>query len=269
MYADDTVLYETHPDHSVCYTLSQDAVDRLSKWCVNNKLTINVDKTMHMLIPRKIGQNEVRDKNHILIDGKKLHNTRIYKYLGVDMDNTLSSDCMVDNAYNKANRKLYTLKHIRPYITNNVASLIYKACIRPLMEYADFFIDSCNKVKTGKLDRIQKRAVKIIDQSVHKDNTYKELLVIYGLEELEIRRKRHHLAVMYRHSHIFDNLDNRRSGIELRSNPKIKFKIKTTPLTKIKNGLYHRGVTLWDRLPEGVQKATTKVKFKQGIKNFT
>ena len=136
------------------------------------------------------------------------------------------------------------------------------------MEYADFLTDSCNKVKTSKLDRIQKRALKIIDQSIHKDNTRDELLVMYGLEELEVRRQRHHLAIMYRHSHTHTNLEVRRSDVELRSNLKVKFKIKTTKLTKVQNSPYYRGVTLWDRLPSGVQKATTKVKFKQGIKNL-
>ena len=236
--------------------------------CEKNKLTININKTMHMLIPRKTGQVEEVGGKSIKILGKKLHNTKTYKYLGVDMDNTLSFDAMVDNAYNKANRKLYTLKYIRPYITNHVANLIYKACIGPIMEYADFLTDSCNKVKTSKLDRIQKRALKIIDQSIHKDNTRDELLVMYGLEELEVRRQRHHLAIMYRQSHTHTNLEVRRSDVELRSNLKVKFKIKTTKLTKVQNSPYYRGVTLWDRLPSGVQKATTKVKFKQGIKNF-
>ena len=170
---------------------------------------------------------------------------------------------MVDTMYNKANRKLYSLKNIRPYITSSVASLIYKTCIRPVMEYADFLVDSCNKQKSKKLSRIQKRAVKIIDQARHKDLDYKELLALYDMEDLVMRRKKHHLSVMYRQARDHSNLDAHRPEIGLRSNPKIRFKNKITQLTKVQNSPYYRGVTLWDRLPADVQRATTKVKFKR------
>ena len=50
--------------------------------------------------------------------------------------------------------------------------------MRPIMEYADFLIDSCPKSKIEKLDRIHKRAVKSIDRYVHKDMRYDELLTL-------------------------------------------------------------------------------------------
>ena len=106
----------------------------------------------------------------------------------------------IDSSYKKANRKLNTLKFIRPYITDDMACLIYKTCIRPFLEYADFLVDGCQKSKIGKLDHIQKRSVRIIDGCKHKGVRYEDLQTIYGLENLEARRQRHHLALMYRHS---------------------------------------------------------------------
>ena len=44
--------------------------------------------------------------------------------------------------------------------------------------------------------------------------------------------------------------------------------IKTTQLTKVLNIPYYRGVTVLDHLPAAIQRATTKVKFKQGIHKF-
>ena len=175
---------------------------------------------------------------------------------------------MIDNMYNKANRKLYSLKNIRPYITNSVASLIYKTCVRPVMEYADFLVDSCNKQKTGKLAQIQKRALKIIDQGRHRDLPYEDLLTLYNIEDLVKRRKRHHLSVMFRHAGDIDNLVTYRPDTGLRNNPKIKFKNKITQLTKVQKSPYYRGVTLWDRLPVDVQRATTKVKFKRELTRY-
>ena len=124
MYTDDTVIYETHDDPAECYIMAQRTVDRLCVWCQRNKLTINIKKTMHMLIPRRTRQVEEVGERSTTILRKNLHNTKTYKYLGVDMDITLSFDAVMDNAYNKPNRKLYILKYIRPYITNHVANLI-------------------------------------------------------------------------------------------------------------------------------------------------
>ena len=63
-----------------------------------------------------------------------------------------------------------------------------------------------------------------------------------------------------------DYVDTCRPKLSLRSNSKIKvklkFKIRTTKLTKVLNSPYYRGVRLWDRLSEETQKATTKFKFK-------
>ena len=139
--------------------------------------------------------------------------------------------------------------------------LIYKTCLRPILEYADFLIDSCTQLRIEKLDGIQKRSVKIIDGYKHRGMKYENLLALYGLEHLGLRRKRHHLAVMYRHSKVKEHIDDVRPEMTLRNNRKVKFKIKTTQLTKVQKSPYYRGVSLWDRLPEDVQKATTKVKF--------
>ena len=114
-------------------------------------------------------------------------------------------------------------------------------------------MDSCNKQKTEKLERIQKRAVKIIDQARHKDSSYKELLAMYNIEDLVMRRKKHHLSVMFRQARDDNNLDTRRPDTDLRSNRKIRFRNKVTQLTKIQKSPYYRGVTLWDRIPVEVQ----------------
>ena len=91
---------------------------------------------------------------------------------------------------------------------------------------------------------------------------YEDLLLLYGLDHLGLRRKQHHLAVMYRYSKSKKHLDDVRPEIILRNKNKVRLKIKTTQLTKVQKSPYYRGVSLWDRLPESVQRATTKVKFK-------
>ena len=163
MNADDTVVYVSHKDPLLCLEGSQRLLNQLYNWCLLNKLTINISKTKHMFIPcRK--EHEIVSK-YVIVENESLHNVKSYSYLGVDIDYTLSFDAMVYSMYNKANHKLNIFKLLRPYdISNSVANLIYKICVRPIMEYADFLVDSCSKLKTDKLDQIQKRGVEIIDR---------------------------------------------------------------------------------------------------------
>ena len=87
---------------------------------------------------------------------------------------------------------------------------------------------------------------------------YEDMQTLYGLDDLGTRRKRHYLALMYRHSRSASNLRVKCPDVNLRSNNKLRFKIKTTKLTKVQKSPYYRGVSLWDHLPDEVQRATTK-----------
>ena len=82
---------------------------------------------------------------------------------------------------------------------------------------------------------------------------------------LRERRRKHHLFLMYRLSKIETYIDTDRPEIVLRSRDKIKFRTPVTKLMKVMKSPYYRGVSLWDMLNEEQQKATTKVRFKQGL----
>ena len=89
----------------------------------------------------------------------------------------------------------------------------------------------------------------------------------YGLRPLCQRRREHHLLIMYRLSHVVEYLGLDRPEIVLRNRNKIKFHSEVMKLTRVMNSPNYRGLKLWDRLAEEVQKATTKVKFKMLIGN--
>ena len=165
---------------------------------------------------------------------------------------------MAESTFSKANKKLYLLKKIRPYISCAVANRVYKSHVLPIF-------DSCRQTTIDSFVRLQKRAVHTIDYKTHHGMTYAQLLDLYGLMSLAERRRKHQLCLMYRLSHNLDYIDRRRPDINLRSNQKVKFKLKHTRLSKISNSPYHRAVRLWDRLSLETQRSTTKVKFKKAL----
>ena len=165
----------------------------------------------------------------------------------------------------KANRKLFTLRKIRPYITQKIAALLYKQFILPILDYADFLVESAPKREVGLLDRIQERAIKQIRFGNDMDPAGARMEDIYNIIPLSERRRKHHLSLMYRISTVESYIDVFRPGSNLRSRNKIRFAVPATRLTKVIKSPFYRGVSLWDRLSIEVQRATTKVRFKQLI----
>ena len=95
--------------------------------------------------------------------------------------------------------------------------------------------DSCIKSKVKILDKIQKRAIRVIDNKSNHGLNYEQLLNVYNLQPLIRRREQHQLCMMYRMSTNDYYLERHSSGKELRSTRKIKFEMKCTGLTKIMN----------------------------------
>ena len=102
-----------------------------------------------------------------------------------------------------------------------------------------------------------------IRQSMHAYFIY-----IFRLEPLQLHRAEHLACTMYRLSKRICLLEKDRPGIHLRSRNKVKFKKYNRTYEKYLKNPMARGIILWDRIPESVQRSTTKVKFKQGIKQY-
>ena len=75
-------------------------------------------------------------------------------------------------------------------------------------------------------------------------------------------------VVMHRLSKNDHLLDMSRPEIHLRNHNKVKFKTHNRIHEKYLKSPISRGVTMWDRIPESVQRSTTKVKFKRDLKPY-
>ena len=110
-------------------------------------------KTKVMSIARNDAAKENMDAVDVKLAGEPLVKIKAYKYLGVDLDEHLSLNTMIDTLHNKANCKVYLLKKIRPYVSRWEANQIYKTCILPILDYADCLVDSGNIYSMDKFNR--------------------------------------------------------------------------------------------------------------------
>ena len=116
------------------------------------------------------------DAVDIKLAGESLGKVKAYKYLRVDLDEHLSLNTTIDTTHNKANRKVYLLKKIRPYISRLIANQIYKTCIFHILDYTDFLVDSGNVYNIDKFNSVQKRCLRINDNGQSHRATIDELM---------------------------------------------------------------------------------------------
>ena len=265
LYADDTVLYVSDKCSSNAATTLNDGLNKLAEWCVINKLTINVKKTKHMLISPP---NAPITPEKIILNGTQLDTVRNYNYLGVLIDDGMTFDMFLSDKYNKVNMRVHQLRKLRKYITSQVANRIYKQTILPIVEYADLMVESGPADKVTRLQGLQDKALQIIDNNKEPNLDMAGLSFVYKVTPLKLRRAEHLGVFMYRLSKRNKYIEKSRPNINLRSRKKIKFKNYNRRYEKYLKSPFSRGVTLWDRIPELVQRSTTKVKFKRDITPF-
>ena len=85
-----------------------------------------------------------------------------YKYLGVVMDDKLSWKSQIAYIVSKAGKRIGLLGRIRKQLTTYSASKIFKAFITPIFDYCDCTWAGCNKTDRNTLERLQRRAARIV-----------------------------------------------------------------------------------------------------------
>ena len=150
-YADDTVIFGHDP------ILLQNELKKVHEWCEVNLLTINCKKSQWM----KTKIIERNDDTNVLfkLGEKPLGKVNEYKYLGLTIDTKLNFATHRDNLINRVNLKINFFRKIRKFITIQSASLIYKATILPILEYADFIFDQNIQYINEKLQILQNQAL--------------------------------------------------------------------------------------------------------------
>ena len=93
-YSDDTAIVDL--SNTISHYIEK--VERLTTWCKDNFLDLNVTETKELLIDFRKQPSAVPP---ITIDGEIVERVEKYKYLGIILDNKLKFDSNVQNIYKK------------------------------------------------------------------------------------------------------------------------------------------------------------------------
>ena len=198
--------------------------------------------------------------NNLQYNNKKIEVVSEYNYLGIKLDNKLTLENHINKSVSKANKKLYMIYKLRKCLSKKITALLYKQLVRPHLEYCDFLVDSCLKKHCEKFNKVQKRALRIINYGRGAQNTYEDTMCS--------RRKEHLLMNMFAQKDDTEYVDVIRPDMQLRNHNGTKFKIKATRNQRVFKIPYYRGVQSWEQLPNAIQTLHVKKEFKKHIKDM-
>ncbi|KAG0723253.1 hypothetical protein GWK47_043036 [Chionoecetes opilio] len=116
------------------------------------------------------------------------------KVLGVEVDRELRFDGHIKYIANKASHRVSALRRVASFLDRRGKLLLYKAQIRPYLEYAALSWMSCAASHTRRLVSIQRRALRLVDAA----DPPVQLEPVSPLDSLEHRRDVAALVVFHK-----------------------------------------------------------------------
>jgi hypothetical protein len=204
LFADDTKVYAALNNTDATTNLNSD-LHNLFRWSERMQMQFHPGKCKVMHLGKKNPHCKYtipksKDEVHIL------EVTPHEKDLGVTIDEELKFTQHVNNCVSKANRVLGCLRHTFKSMNKEVFLQLYKALVRPHLEYASCVWAPYLKRDIDALEWVQRRATKMVPGI--RDLPYSERLRVLELPTLLYRRKRADMLQLYKLVHGLDSLKN-------------------------------------------------------------
>ena len=261
LFADDAKIYRrvmTPQDRS----LLQDDLDRLTDWSKKWLLKFNQEKCKVMHIGRRNNGYEYK------MGSQTLTVTCEEKDLGVLVTPNLKPSAQVAKAAASANSMLGRIKRTFTCLDDTTLPALYKALVRPRMEFAIQAWSPYLQKDVKKLERVQRRATKLIPGLAHL--TYENRLLHLNLTTLEKRRRRGDLLETFK---IIKGLDKVMATGNFLKRDTTKYSHRTRGHTFKLSKPHHRTwkrsqffssriVSAWNQLPEDIVNSRSLNTFK-------
>ena len=255
-FADDTKLGNSASAAEKVAELHRDLIT-IGEWSERWQMPFNLDKCKVM----HIGPRNPRTSYSLL--GRDITCTELEKDLGVLISSDLKFSKQCIEVEKKAQRLLGYIKRQFRYRNKEIVLTLYNSLVRPHLEYAVQFWSPTLKKDIEKLERVQKRATKLIPSIRHMG--YQRRLKELNLFTLETRRLRGQLIEVFKILRGFENIDYQ-SIFSLNTNRTRnhgwKLDLKQFHHNSLGHFFTYKICNLWNRLPTEVVDSSSIEQFK-------
>ena len=209
-------------------------------------------------------------KSSYTMNNIQLENVSNEKDLGIIISNDLKPTKQCTEAVKKANKLIGFIGRAFEYKSEKTVLTLYNSLVRPQLEYCIQFWSPYYKKDMEKLERVQRRATKMIPRLRNK--SYEERLAELNLFTLTKRRLRGDLIQVYKIFKGHDNLNVEKyftiDQLNYTRGNGHKIKGKRFQSHEAKHFFFNRVVNVWNKLPSSVVNCDTVLTFKSHLDKF-
>ncbi len=129
-FSDDTVVLGLISNNDE--TTYLDEVERLTSWCQDSCLSLNVSKTKKLIVD--FGKRQQRPYTSLMISGTPVERVSSFKYLGVNTSEDLIWTAHIQTQVKKARQRLYHLRQLRKFrVSPAILKSFYSGAIESVL----------------------------------------------------------------------------------------------------------------------------------------
>jgi len=170
-------------DRLACNNALELSLQRIINWGAENRVVFNENKTQVLRLSLK----RVVDESQLSMGDQHLNNGTSLSLLGLTISPDLSWTQHIRHTARRASSRLAVLWRARQYFSSHQLLVLYKAQVRPLMEYCTHVWPRSSV--TNILDRVQDKAIRLIN----------DVQLTSHLQTLAHRRDVSRLCLFYRY----------------------------------------------------------------------
>jgi hypothetical protein len=227
LFADDSKLIGTVRSNDDVKEIQSD-LDKLCDWAKNSRMNFNIAKCKVMKIgkvPKDVSPTITLTMTDDTNNTHMLEEVSEEKDLGVVLQNNLKWNAHVNRACSTAYMKLGLLKRtFKTWSNMQTVKTLYTSFVRPHLEYAVPVWNALNRKDIKKIERVQKKATKMVPQL--RKLCYGERLLNLGLTSLEERRVRGDMIQMFKIHKKMNNVDQ--SSLDADNEKKLCTNLRTS-----------------------------------------
>ena len=269
LFADDSSVFLSHENPQTLSERMNLELTNVTAWIHANTLSLNIQKTSYMLFSNSL--RELPDR--VILTDVQVDRVNSTKFLGLHIDDKLSWKLHIDSISKLLSRNagvMYKLKFVFP---KSILCMLYSTLILPYLNYGVLAWGNSLKTQTKKLFLVQKRVVRIINNSsflAHTNNLFyqSKLLKVDDIYHLQLGCIMYKLnagglpqalATIFTKNHqVHTYFTRQASAFHL---PSVRTKLAL-------NSLIYIGPKYWNSLDSNITKAVSLSIFKCKLKHF-